>query len=172
MAQSAVTRKKTREWLYWVVVAVLLFGVYAMVHSVTPGQFIKTGSMSPTMPAGSIVLDLPVSSVHVGDVITVRDPIDGSKVTHRVAAVQSDGTIVTKGDANPTVDTPLAPLKINDVVGKVIFHMEWWRLLIIAVGVIVMIMVARAWFKKDDKKDVRSVTSDELDAPSPASISA
>jgi signal peptidase I len=73
-------------------------------------SYVLTGSMTPTMPVGSLVLTQRVdaSEVAVGDVITFNDPRQpGREVTHRVAAIEStpDGpVIVTKGDANADPD--------------------------------------------------------------------
>lgn len=69
----------------------------------------KTGSMGPTIPAGSlaVVREIPASQVHVGDVVTVdRDALP--PVTHRVTSVTAapDGArvITMRGDANPADD--------------------------------------------------------------------
>jgi signal peptidase len=69
----------------------------------------KTGSMSPTMPAGSlaIVKEIPAEEIHVGDVITV-DRTDALPITHRVTAISpSSGparSVTLKGDANSVND--------------------------------------------------------------------
>jgi signal peptidase I len=63
---------------------------------------VHTGSMTPNIPSGDLVIDRPAGPVHVGEVITfAKTP--GQTVTHRVAAITKDG-IETKGDANPTRD--------------------------------------------------------------------
>ena len=90
--------------------AALLFGITLIMF--------KTGSMSPTIPAGSlaVVREIPASEAKVGDVVTVDRP-DQLPVTHRVVATEpgSDGqTILTlRGDANP-VDDP-APYTVSTV---------------------------------------------------------
>ncbi|MDF3284888.1 signal peptidase I [Gordonia sp. N1V] len=69
----------------------------------------KTGSMSPTIPQGSLarVHQIPASEISVGDIVTV-DRETGRPVTHRVTEVhpQADGhaLIAMKGDANPNPD--------------------------------------------------------------------
>lgn len=69
----------------------------------------KTGSMSPTIPAGSlaVVREIPATQVHPGDVVTVERP-GKLPVTHRVvsAVTLADGSVELelKGDANETVD--------------------------------------------------------------------
>jgi signal peptidase len=78
----------------------------------------KTGSMSPTIPAGSlaVVKKIPASEVRVGDVVTV-DRVSALPVTHRVTSVTPTAGGATKitmrGDANPT-DDPL-PYEVQTV---------------------------------------------------------
>ncbi len=71
----------------------------------------KTGSMSPTITAGSIALvkEIPASELEVGDVATVQRDHEELPVTHRVTAIKSiadDGTVAftMKGDGNETPD--------------------------------------------------------------------
>lgn len=71
----------------------------------------KTGSMSPTIPAGSVavVRQIPADEIDVGDVVTVDRPGD-LPVTHRVtslAVVEGSPdarTITMQGDANASPD--------------------------------------------------------------------
>lgn len=72
----------------------------------------KTGSMSPTIPAGSLALvrQIPASDFKIGDVLTVDRP-GQLPVTHRVISIDDDatagGTTRTfrmQGDANDTPD--------------------------------------------------------------------
>lgn len=70
----------------------------------------KTGSMSPTIPAGSVALvrEIPASEIQVGDVVTVARA-DALPVTHRVTSVDDAGdgesrTITMRGDANEAAD--------------------------------------------------------------------
>ncbi len=70
----------------------------------------KTGSMSPTIPAGSLALvrEIPAAGVQVGDIVTV-DRSGLLPITHRVVAITpgDDGaaSITLRGDAN-TVNDP------------------------------------------------------------------
>jgi signal peptidase I len=70
----------------------------------------STGSMSKTIPVGSLIVDraVPPSSLRVGDVISFRKPLGAAGIaTHRIIEIQrSNGHIVyrTKGDSNPVVD--------------------------------------------------------------------
>jgi signal peptidase len=71
----------------------------------------KTGSMSPTIPAGSlaVVQQIPAADIRVGDVVTV-DRRGRLPITHRVIAVSGSGDsdgerlVRLKGDANPVPD--------------------------------------------------------------------
>ena len=63
---------------------------------------VHTGSMTPNIPSGDLVIDRPASSVRTGEVITFAKA-PGQYTTHRVAAITSHG-IETRGDANPSND--------------------------------------------------------------------
>lgn len=70
----------------------------------------KTGSMSPTIPAGSVavVQRIPASEIEVGDVVTV-DREGELPITHRVTSITDGATpaqrvITMKGDANALED--------------------------------------------------------------------
>ena len=78
----------------------------------------KTGSMSPTIPAGSlsVVKEIPAADINVGDVVTVDRP-GKLPVTHRVTSVlAADGdarSITMRGDANGADDP--APYTVSQV---------------------------------------------------------
>ena len=63
---------------------------------------VHTGSMTPNIPSGDLVIDRPASSVRPGDVITFAK-VPGQYTTHRAAAITANG-IKTRGDANPSDD--------------------------------------------------------------------
>ena len=71
---------------------------------------VRSGSMSPTIPTGSIVFYTKIDSskVKVGDVIVFQKPgSTNEKVTHRVYKIGQGPTgryFITKGDANGTPD--------------------------------------------------------------------
>jgi signal peptidase len=95
-----------------VLVAVLLAaaGVTAAVfaHQGYRVYVVRTGSMLPTMRPGDAVLDRPASAAArygVGDIITFPSRTGADAlITHRIHAIDPDGTIHTKGDANRTRD--------------------------------------------------------------------
>lgn len=81
---------------------------------------ILSGSMQPTLPAGSLVVVRPVPAdrIGVGSVITYQvESGDPTTVTHRVAGVgyTADGRrfLRTRGDANDSVDArPVLPVQV------------------------------------------------------------
>jgi signal peptidase len=77
---------------------------------------VRTGSMAPTYPTGSLVFDTPPRTrlPEIGSVVTFRT--SGGLVTHRVVAHTIDG-VTTKGDANRTPDAWTIPL--SGMVGQV-----------------------------------------------------
>lgn len=85
----------------------------------------KTGSMSPTIPTGSlaVVKQIPASSIEIGDVTTVSRDGGRLPVTHRVVAVTPIGgdsySLQMKGDANPSPDAQ--PYEVTQV-RKVLWH--------------------------------------------------
>jgi signal peptidase I len=78
---------------------------------------VRTGSMTPTYPTGSLVIDRPASSdrLQPGTVITFR--VGSELVTHRLVATGTDG-LQTRGDANRTADPWRLPAR--NVVGEVV----------------------------------------------------
>src|SRR3954451_5370593 len=103
-----------------VVVAVLAFAVLAVGPHVLGYRTMTmlTGSMSPQIDPGDVVISTPLSvhDVTEGMVISYHIPIDDHRVvTHRVVSVEQgdEGTVTvqTKGDANTTVDPWKATLQ-------------------------------------------------------------
>lgn len=85
----------------------------------------KTGSMSPTIPAGSlaIVREVPASEISVGDVTTIDRP-GQMPVTHRVTSIEpaTGGayTVRMKGDANADEDpVPYTVTEVRKVLWSV-----------------------------------------------------
>jgi signal peptidase I len=90
---------------------------------------VLTGSMSPDIPVGSLVLDRPVDtrSLHVGDIATYQEaPGENIYITHRIVAINTTPTGTTftfKGDANRGPDVNAVPAAA--VRGKVWFHVPY-----------------------------------------------
>jgi signal peptidase I len=116
-----------------VVVAVAVLGAvgWAGAWRLGGGQWaiVSTPSMGTAAPVGTLLWIEPVApaSVRVGDIVTFHPSTDPStpssrEVTHRVVARRADGTFVTQGDINRTVDPWV--LHGDDLVGRV--TQRWW----------------------------------------------
>jgi signal peptidase len=122
--RSKWTHRTVNVLVVLVVVAVALpFVVYAApgVIGGEAGFVVLSGSMSPTMEVGDVVVVERVDPdrIAVGDVVSFERPGEEVPVTHRVVAVDEDhiGTYYrTKGDAAETVDA--TSVRPGAVVGR------------------------------------------------------
>lgn len=110
--------------------------VLALTAQITLIMF-RTGSMSPTIPAGSVavVQQVAASDIAVGDVVTVDRP-DDLPVTHRVTSIAPGASgeqrvITMRGDAN-AADDP-APYTVESV-RVVLFSVPGIATVIVALG--------------------------------------
>jgi len=111
---------KILGWLVMIAAGLVVLGLLAITIGprFLPYQalIVRSGSMSPTIPTGSIVFytKIDASKVKVGDVIVFTKPgSTNERVTHRVFKIgQSDTGLyaITKGDANGTPDDWRVPL--------------------------------------------------------------
>ncbi|MEK7580934.1 MAG: signal peptidase I [Patescibacteria group bacterium] len=107
-------------------IAVPYFGNKALI--------VKTGSMSPKIKAGDLVIinaqkilltpaPIPLATYHTGDVIAFKDLNNPNVlITHRIIKSEVKNSEVyfqTKGDANNSPDTALVPQK--NIIGKSTF---------------------------------------------------
>ena len=83
---------------------------------------VLTGSMSPTIKVGGLIIVKEVSpqNIQEGDVITFRSSSTDNVTTHRVIDIENVNGIkfVTKGDANNVQDPN--PIDSSFLVGKVV----------------------------------------------------
>lgn len=90
---------------------------------------VLTGSMTPEIAVGSVVVVRPVDpgTLRVGDVVTYqKEPGAAAYVTHRIIEVHPDTnpvSLTTKGDANRGAD--LDPIPVTAVRGKVLFSVPY-----------------------------------------------
>ena len=104
-----------------VALAIALVGV--RVAGFTPFA-VLSGSMEPAYMRGDLVYvaHSDPQTIQVGDTIAFVSDSALQTITHRVAAVQADGSsFTTKGDANNSVDG--APVAAENVLGKVVFSL-------------------------------------------------
>lgn len=99
--------------LLWIAAAggviCIVLVVLALTAQITLIMF-RTGSMTPTIPAGSVavVQRIPASAIEIGDVVTVDRPGE-LPVTHRVTSIEpgadeGERVITMRGDANTSAD--------------------------------------------------------------------
>ncbi len=125
--------KKVGEWIKPPLIALAgLLGILGILLAVLPvfgwnTVVLATGSMSPTFPAGSILLahDVPATQAQVGDVVMVMRP-GKSPVTHRVIAAEESSTmsglavLQLQGDANQAADPrPYTVERVGLVAGGI-----------------------------------------------------
>ena len=130
-----------RAWL-WFVAGCLVVTFVPMLFGWRP-YVVESGSMQPRIKVGDVILSSPEHDAKklLGHVTVFTDP-DASRAgtvkSHRVVKINSDGTLVTKGDANPTVDP--TPVPMSDVKGI-------GRLLVRWVGLPLIWVQNGAWLK-------------------------
>lgn len=114
-------RRRATRWFDNAVTTLLVAGFLLCVVAVASGSVqirpVLSGSMRPDLPVGGVVITrrVPVSDVHVGDVIVFREP-DGSQglVVHRIFSETpgpAGAVLQTKGDANAAPDPWLITLR-------------------------------------------------------------
>ena len=109
---------------------VLLLGMTAVPSLANYRSYVVlSGSMSPAIPTGAVVLAATVSptTLKVGDVIVYNRSDVQERVTHRIYNIKEGGahpTFTTKGDANGAPDTWTVQYP-NDTAGKVVMSVPY-----------------------------------------------
>ncbi len=126
-----MVRKPTTRSVLGGILATALIGASAFVAfwAFTGGRWfvVDSPSMGTAAPVGTLlwVRPVPYQSIRVGEIITFHPPTElGQTFTHRVVAVNADGTLSTRGDINGATD----PWHVHpsNVVGAV--SMRWWAM--------------------------------------------
>lgn len=110
-----------------------------------PGNYkillVQSGSMSPAINTGDLVVVKPISKYKKGDIITFLSN-NRFNVTHRIVSVENN-KITTKGDANKVNDQEIVDL--SQLLGKVNYRIPYFGYLIIFVktipGLITLIVI-------------------------------
>lgn len=98
----------------------------------------ETGSMSPTMKIGDVVIVKIGEQVQEKDIITYKK--DNSFITHRIVKIEGN-SIIAKGDNNNTQDEEITQ---DAVVGKVVYiinNVEIWKNVFSDMNVIIPIII-------------------------------
>ncbi len=75
---------------------------------------VLSGSMEPALSPGDLLIVAESDSYQVGDMVVYQD--GRMAVTHRIVSI-TDSEVITRGDANNTEDSPIAPQQLK---GKVV----------------------------------------------------
>jgi signal peptidase len=104
----------------WVVVGLVAAALGPALIGWTP-HVVTSGSMNPAVIRGDVVVTDWVDGRHLRPgQVALFDTGTGPTV-HRVVEVLPDGTYLTRGDANASVDsTPVAPNQVRGVVRMVV----------------------------------------------------
>ena len=169
-----VTRRSASAWLGGAVLNILaVLGVVCIVLVILSVVFnvsiimFKTGSMSPTIPAGSasLVREIPATDMKVGDIVTVDRDDKVLPVTHRVTDIknvdESTGAVTfeMKGDANAEKDPdPYTAETVRTVmfsVPGVAPILQQWRnpLLLGGITIAASLLVVWAFWPRRDEGD-------------------
>jgi signal peptidase I len=138
---------------------------------------VLTGSMTPEIAVGSVVVVQPVDpgTLRVGDVVTYQKTAGKDDyVTHRITTIDTTTepiTLRTKGDANRGED--LQPVPVTAVRGKVLFSVPYLGALRNTIGVrgsgLVLVALALAAYAM---AQLVSALRDRRRQPMPAAVQA
>ncbi len=118
---------------------------------------VATGSMSPTIKVGDVVITKLTKEVKENDIIVY---IDGNNIiTHRL--IEKNGNkIITRGDANNSEDKPIEEKMIIGEVVKIIPQLGTWQqilsspeILVLIVILILILSVIYAYTSKSEEKN-------------------
>ena len=92
----------------WTVICIIAIFLLFLIYGNLPNRwyhvlYMYSGSMAPALDPGDLIIITPPTRVlEPGMILTMR--VDGKLVTHRLLGISSDGLLITKGDANNTLD--------------------------------------------------------------------
>lgn len=98
---------------------------------------VQSGSMSPSINTGDLVIVKPISKYQKGDIVTFLSKNNFS-ITHRITEIKNN-EFITKGDANQVADQET--VDINYILGKVIYTIPRFGYLIMFIKTIPGLMI-------------------------------
>lgn len=118
---------------------------------------VATGSMSPTIEVGDVVITKITKDVNKNDVIVYKD--GESIITHRLIE-KNEEEIITRGDANNSEDKPIKENMIIGQVIKIIPQLGTWQkilsspeILVLIIMLIIILSTIYAYTSKAEEKD-------------------
>jgi signal peptidase I len=163
--------RRVRIFGLWLFLGALFAALLASAAPLAIGDrsfTLRSGSMTPTMETGDVVVTEPISplSARVGDIVTFVDPEGTGKLfSHRVQSIRPAGEavhFVTRGDANTSVERWSVPA--GGSIGKVVYRVPkigyalvWTgtpegRIALIAIPALLLCWtaLARIWRRPED----------------------
>ena len=118
---------------------------------------VATGSMSPTIEVGDVVITKLTKEVNENDIIVYMD--GKNIITHRL--IEKNGNkIITRGDANNSEDKPIEEKMIIGEVVKIIPQLGTWQqilsspeILVLIIILILILSVIYAYTSKSEEKN-------------------
>jgi len=124
-----INSKKAKKISYWVIFgflsAVLIFVLFPLlpIENNYSLKMVLSGSMTPAIKTGSIVVVKPALSYKIGDVITFQKGQGEENIlTHRIIS-QTEQGFITQGDANNVADAN--PVGEKDILGRVVLTVPY-----------------------------------------------
>ena len=118
---------------------------------------VATGSMSPTIEVGDVVITKITKEVNENDIIVYMD--GKNIITHRLIEKNGD-KIITRGDANNSEDKPIEEKMIIGEVVKIIPQLGTWQqilsspeILVLIIILILILSVIYAYTSKSEEKN-------------------
>ena len=125
--------KKLFKIIYYIFIAFIAAIALLLIVSVFPitGNYklmiVQSGSMTPAIKMGSVVLVKPADDYKIGDVITfgpyTRTKAPTSHRIYDIKVVNDEPVYITKGDANNAPDT--REISKGEILGKVLFDVPY-----------------------------------------------
>jgi signal peptidase I len=146
--------------IFILAIAGIYFGLRIALGTTTPWVAVASGSMSPALNVGDLVIveGVPANEIKVGDIIVFDSPPLTYSTIHRVVQIQNHSQnkifFVTKGDANADVDAPVS----EDLVhGRVVYRVPILGYLaldpsIAIILVMVIVVIIFIWPERGKKK--------------------
>jgi signal peptidase len=136
-----------------------------------PFYVVVSGSMEPALYPNDIVVvqHVQMNSVSIGDIVVFHVPLENGgcgneEIVHRVVGFTSNGTLITKGDANTYQDEPyLWPyVGSNCFVGKVVYvipavgyiftALPYELYIVIVIGIIAVILFMEYFLREPNPR--------------------
>ena len=167
--------------LYPLIIIYLLVAVAPMIFGIRP-YIVLSASMEPTIKTGALsyINTKDRVDIHTGDIVAFEAGADdGSKITviHRIYKENEDGTFLTKGDNNDSVD--FSTLYASQIVGRVKYSIpelgkftQWLQSkqgIVVAVGLMLIAFISSFLSDRADVSEQKEDDVPEENSTPPAS---